>query len=88
MSSPKFSQNSVASTSLFALRIVSDDDPARHTKILDMEVKYLVDNFSDPLVYPQWQKKMAEVGRGECPHGTEVMNRVMCLMLLKGQSTT
>ncbi|KAK0502101.1 hypothetical protein EDD18DRAFT_1346670 [Armillaria luteobubalina] len=60
----------------------------QHTKILDMEVKYLVDNFSDPLVYPQWQKKMAEVGRGECPHGTEVMNRVMCLMLLKGQSTT
>ncbi|SJL14626.1 uncharacterized protein ARMOST_18089 [Armillaria ostoyae] len=60
----------------------------QHTKILDMEVKYLVDNFADPLVYPQWQKKMAEVGRGECPHGTEVMNRVILLTLLKGQSTT
>ncbi|KAK0438291.1 hypothetical protein EV421DRAFT_1825610 [Armillaria borealis] len=60
----------------------------QHPKILDMEVKYLVDNFADPLVYPQWQKKMAEVGRGECPHGTEVMNRVMLLTLLKGQNTT
>ncbi|KAK0234416.1 hypothetical protein EDD85DRAFT_843806 [Armillaria nabsnona] len=60
----------------------------QYPKILDMEVKYLVDKFTDPLVYPQWQKKMAEVGRGECPHGTEVMNRVMFLTLLKGQSTT
>ncbi len=37
--------------------------------------------FADPLVCPQWQKKMAEVDRGECPHGTEVMNRVMFLTL-------
>ncbi|KAK0481292.1 hypothetical protein IW261DRAFT_1562576 [Armillaria novae-zelandiae] len=42
----------------------------QHTKILDMKDKYLVNNFSDPLVYPQWQKKMVEVERGECPHGT------------------
>ncbi|PBK66546.1 hypothetical protein ARMSODRAFT_1021345 [Armillaria solidipes] len=34
----------------------------QHPKILDMEVKYLVDNFADPLVYPQWQKKWQRSG--------------------------
>ncbi|KAK0200136.1 hypothetical protein DFS33DRAFT_1395230 [Desarmillaria ectypa] len=56
---------------------------SQYPKILDMEVKYLVDNFSDPLVYPQWRSKMEEIGRGACPGGTAVMNRVMYLALLE-----
>ncbi|KAK0441192.1 uncharacterized protein EV420DRAFT_1120341 [Desarmillaria tabescens] len=54
----------------------------KYPEILDMEVRYLLEQFTDPLVYPQWERKMEEVGRGACPQGASVVNRVMRLTLL------
>ncbi|KAK0437320.1 hypothetical protein EV421DRAFT_2038264 [Armillaria borealis] len=54
----------------------------RYPEILDMEVRYLLEQFTDPLVYPQWERKMEEVGRGACPQGASVVNRVMRWTLL------
>ncbi|KAK0214337.1 hypothetical protein IW262DRAFT_1440790 [Armillaria fumosa] len=54
-----------------------------YPELLDMEVRYLVANFTDPVVYPRWEKKMEEVGRGACPQGASVVNRVMRLILLE-----
>ncbi|KAK0468587.1 hypothetical protein IW261DRAFT_1426283 [Armillaria novae-zelandiae] len=55
----------------------------RYSELLDIEVQYLVANFTDPVVYPLWERKMEEVGRGACPQGPSVVNRVMCLALLE-----
>ncbi|KAK0184382.1 hypothetical protein F5146DRAFT_1145544 [Armillaria mellea] len=55
----------------------------QYPELLDMEVRYLLDNFTNPLVYPQWERKMEEVGRGACPQGASVVNRVMRLTLLE-----
>ncbi|KAK0214335.1 hypothetical protein IW262DRAFT_1405591 [Armillaria fumosa] len=55
----------------------------RYPELLDVEVRYLVDNFTDPVVYPRWERKMEEVGRGACPQGASVVNRVMRLILLE-----
>ncbi|KAK0437316.1 hypothetical protein EV421DRAFT_1026532 [Armillaria borealis] len=55
----------------------------QYPELLDMEVRYLVNNFTNPLVYPQWERKMEEVGRGACPQGASVVNRVMRLTLLE-----
>ncbi|KAK0184381.1 hypothetical protein F5146DRAFT_1075428 [Armillaria mellea] len=55
----------------------------QYPELLDMEVRYLIDNFTDPLVYPQWERKMEEVGRGACPQGASVVNHVMRLTLLE-----
>ncbi|SJL15833.1 uncharacterized protein ARMOST_19338 [Armillaria ostoyae] len=54
----------------------------KYPEILDMEVRYLLEQFTDPLVYPQWERKMEEVGRGACPQGASVVNRVMRWTLL------
>ncbi|PBK68080.1 hypothetical protein ARMSODRAFT_294205 [Armillaria solidipes] len=59
----------------------------RYPELLDMEVRYLVNNFTNPLVYPQWERKMEEVGRGACPQGASVVNRVMRLTLLERESS-
>ncbi|KAG7441721.1 uncharacterized protein BT62DRAFT_1042304 [Guyanagaster necrorhizus] len=58
----------------------------QHPDILDMEVRCLIEKFTDPLVYPQWERKMEEVARGDCPHGALVVNRVMRLTLLERAS--
>ncbi|KAK0200135.1 hypothetical protein DFS33DRAFT_126948 [Desarmillaria ectypa] len=55
----------------------------QYPEILDMEVRYLLDKFTNPLVYPQWERKMEEVGRGACPQGASVVNRVMRWTLLE-----
>ncbi|KAK0468588.1 hypothetical protein IW261DRAFT_1054264 [Armillaria novae-zelandiae] len=55
----------------------------RYSELLDIEVQYLVANFTDPVVYPLWERKMEEVGRGACPQGPSVVNRVMRLALLE-----
>ncbi|KAK0234830.1 hypothetical protein EDD85DRAFT_94829 [Armillaria nabsnona] len=49
-----------------------------------MEVKYLVNNFADPLVYPHWKRKRktAEVGDDECSCGTEVVLGIFTATLL------
>ncbi|PBK94240.1 hypothetical protein ARMGADRAFT_1078946 [Armillaria gallica] len=54
----------------------------RYPEVLDMEVRYLLEQFTDPLVYPEWERKMEEVGRGTCPQGATVVNRVMRWTLL------
>ncbi|KAK0214334.1 hypothetical protein IW262DRAFT_267630 [Armillaria fumosa] len=55
----------------------------RYPELLDMEVRYLLEQFNDPVIYPQWERKMEEVGRGACPQGAAVVNRVMRLTLLE-----
>ncbi|KAK0481993.1 hypothetical protein EDD18DRAFT_1434025 [Armillaria luteobubalina] len=55
----------------------------RYPELLDVEVRYLVANFTDPVVYPRWERKMEEVGRGLCPQGTSVVNRVLRLTLME-----
>lgn len=54
----------------------------RYPEVLDMEVRYLLEQFTDPVVYPEWERKMEEVGRGACPQGATVVNRVMRWTLL------
>ncbi|KAK0481994.1 hypothetical protein EDD18DRAFT_770603 [Armillaria luteobubalina] len=55
----------------------------RYPELLDMEVRYLLEQFNNPVIYPQWERKMEEVGRGACPQGAAVVNRVMRLTLLE-----
>ncbi|KAK0220805.1 hypothetical protein EDD85DRAFT_863536 [Armillaria nabsnona] len=54
----------------------------KYPEVLDMEVRYLLEQFTDPVVYPEWERKMEEVGRGACPQGALVVNRVMRWTLL------
>ncbi|KAK0220810.1 hypothetical protein EDD85DRAFT_275432 [Armillaria nabsnona] len=54
----------------------------KYPEVLDMEVRYLLERFTDPVVYPEWERKMEEVGRGACPQGASVVNRVMRWTLL------
>ncbi len=56
MPSNPIGEASVVSTFSLALGPGSDSDPPQYPDILGIEVKCLVDNFSDRPVYPRWQK--------------------------------